>query len=143
MIITFWLAYLVGQWTAERVVHPSFTRLVCHHTHIHNMGLCLCREKGQTASHSNAFQRQSDNGYPNNGSAPSVDSRGSLVNPDATARTRIEIRHPSDPHRYHSSRYSRNGANNSRSNHRQKNSSVNIDSLVLDTLALIRTLVDK
>ena len=160
MIIPFWLAYILVRRSTVVLPQPLLNVLTCCG---HSMGVCLCREKvpsssstgrggatnGGVASNQGAVVP----GRAGNQAALAADPQqgrtangtGSDIAGGGESDSNYSNRSRRSDHHRHSDRPNRHshGHNSSGRRGRHRSNNPSIDSLALETLALIRTLVDK
>ena len=138
MIVPFWLAYILARWGFYKL-RPTVASFLCNNKDRNsNMGTCLCRDKSQGGADCDA---RNTPGSPSSvsGEPPPRGSARDTVITQGGRQWRLGIADSRGSH-------SHNGRTSSGSSSHKKHGSMasrSIDSLVLETLALIRTLVDK
>ncbi len=138
MIVPFWLAYILARQGFHKF-RPTFANFLYNTKERRgNMGTCLCRDKSQGGAD---YDSRNTPGSPSSvsGEPPPRGSARDTVFTQGGRQWRLGIADSRGSH-------SHNGRSSSGSSSHKKHGSMasrSIDSLVLETLALIRTLVDK
>ena len=151
MNVTVGVASLLGRRSVEISHDPQTGEPAAKLQRTATMGSCLCRQKG-TTDEPNEDRRRTNGTSSGSSNARAASTRATVASTSSTSRTQIDIHPPNslsrtstncNPSRQPTSAAATSQPWVSRNNFKHKNSSVDIDALILETLALIRTLVDK